>query len=57
MAIEVFYSDDAGWVLDKAKVFLRSKPVHHNLILTLLHARVAHYEPGRYWVATDGNFE
>ena len=55
MAIEVFYSDDAGWVLDKAKVFLRSKPVHHNLILTLLHARVAHYEPGRYWVATDGN--
>lgn len=55
MAIEVSFSDDAGWVLDKAKVFLRSKPVHHNLILTLLHARVAHYEPGRYWIATDGN--
>ena len=55
MAIEVSYSDDAGWVLDKAKIFLRSKPVHHNLILTLLHARVAQYEPGRYWVVTDGN--
>ena len=55
MAIEVSFSDDAGWVLDKAKVFLRSKPVHHNLILALLHARVVHYEPGRYWVATDGN--
>lgn len=55
MAIEVSFSGDAGWVLDKAKIFLRSKPVHHNLILTLLHARVAQYEPGRYWVATDGN--
>ena len=55
MAIEVSYSNDAGWVLDKAKVFLRSKPVHHNLILTLLHARVARYKPGRYWVATDGD--
>lgn len=55
MAIKVFYSNDAGWVLDKAKVFLRSKPVHHNLILTLLHARVARYKPGRYWVATDGD--
>ena len=55
MAIEVSFSDDAGWVLDKARVFLSSKPVHHNLILTLLHARAAHYKPGRYWVATDGN--
>jgi GNAT superfamily N-acetyltransferase len=55
MAIKVSYSNDAGWVLEKAKVFLRSKPVHHNLILTLLHARVAHYEPGRYWMATDGD--
>ena len=55
MAIEVSFTDDAVSVLDKAKVFLRSKPVHHNLILTLLHARAECYEPGRYWVATDGN--
>ncbi len=55
MAIEVSFSNDAGWVLEKAKIFLHSKPVHHNLILTLLHARVAHYKPGRYWVATDGD--
>lgn len=55
MAIEVSYSDNAGWVMDKAKVFLRSKPVHHNLILTLLHARARHYIPGRYWVATEKN--
>jgi hypothetical protein len=55
MAIEVSFSDDAGWVLNKAKVFLCSKPVHHNLILTLLNARVTRCTPGRYWVATDGN--
>lgn len=55
MAIEVSFSDNAGWVLEKAKVFLRSKPVHNNVILTLLHARVEHFMPGRYWVATDGN--
>lgn len=54
MAIEVSFSDNAGWVLDKAKVFLRSKPVHNNVILALLHARVEHFIPGRYWVATDG---
>lgn len=55
MAIEVSFSDDAAWVLNKAKVFLGSKPVHHNVILTLLHARVAEHKPGRYWVATDGD--
>lgn len=55
MAIEVSFSDNAGWILDKAKAFLRSKPVHNNVILTLLHARVEHFIPGRYWVATDGN--
>ena len=55
MAIEVSFSDNAGWVLDKAKVFLNSKPVHHNVILTLLHARVESFKPGRYWVAMDGN--
>ena len=43
MAIEVSLSDDAAWVLNKAKVFLGSKPVHHNVILTLLHARVAEH--------------
>ena len=55
MAIEVSFSDNAGWVLDKAKVFLSSKPVHHNVILTLLHARVEHCIPGHYWVVTEGN--
>lgn len=53
MVIEVAFSDDPAWVLTEARVFLASEPVLHNVILTLLHARVAHREPGRYWVATD----
>lgn len=55
MAIEVSFNDNAGWVLDKAGVFLSSKPVYHNVILTLLHSRVESFKPGRYWIATDGN--
>jgi uncharacterized protein len=55
MAIEVVFGEDPGWVLRKAGAFLASDPVRHNLILTLLHARVAYPEPGRYWVARDGD--
>jgi predicted GNAT family acetyltransferase len=54
MAIEVAFGEDPGWVLSEAGAFLASDPVRHNLILTLLHARVAYPEPGRYWVARDG---
>jgi predicted GNAT family acetyltransferase len=53
MAVEVVCGEDPGWVLHEAGAFLASDPVQHNLILTLLHERVAHPEPGRYWVATD----
>src|SRR6478736_619166 len=42
-------------VLECAGSFLESHPVRHNVILTLLEARVAHPESGRYWVAqVDG---
>jgi hypothetical protein len=54
MAVEVVFGEDPGWVLSEAGVFLASDPVRHNLILTLLHTRVAYPEPGRYWVARDG---
>jgi predicted GNAT family acetyltransferase len=53
MAVEVVFVEDPGRVLSKAGTFLASDPVGHNLILTLLHTRVAYPEPGRYWVATD----
>ena len=30
-----------------------SEPVLHNLLLTILHARVAQGDPGRYWIAVE----
>jgi ribosomal protein S18 acetylase RimI-like enzyme len=44
----------AGDVLDRAGAFLASRPVEHNLILTLLHDRHAAPEPGRYWTVEAG---
>ena len=54
MAVEVVFGEDPGWALYEAGKFLASDPVQHNLILTLLHTRVAYPEPGRYWVVRDG---
>lgn len=50
------YEDPAD-VLAVAGEYLASRPVEHNLVLRLLHARVARPEPGRYWVvsAEQGN--
>lgn len=50
--VEAF--DDAAEVLAAAGAFLAGDPVRNNLVLTLLHRRAAHPEPGRYWVAEDG---
>jgi Predicted acetyltransferase len=55
MATTVQATDDPQQVLDEAGEFLASDPVRHNVILTLLHARIAHPEDGRYWMANaDG---
>lgn len=53
MSISVAFSDDPARVLREARAFLASEPVLHNVILTLLEARAAYPEPGRYWLATD----
>lgn len=45
--------DDPEVVLAVAGDFLATDPVSHNLILTLLHSRVAHPEPGHYWVVSS----
>jgi GNAT superfamily N-acetyltransferase len=50
MATTVRGTDDPKHVLDAAGGFLAKAPVLHNVILTLLHARIAHPEPGRYWI-------
>lgn len=49
-----FY-EDAALFSAAAGEFLRSKPVRHNLILSLLDARLRRPEDGSYWiVAVDG---
>jgi len=53
MGINVLFSEDPAFVLNRAGVFLSSQPVLHNLILTILHARVAQGDPGRYWMAVQ----
>ncbi|HLK62953.1 MAG TPA: GNAT family N-acetyltransferase [Bryobacteraceae bacterium] len=54
MPIQVTFTDDPARVLREAGDFLASEPVLHNLILTLLHQRIASPDPGRYWVARSG---
>jgi GNAT superfamily N-acetyltransferase len=51
----VVLSDDAEWALGEAGPFLRSDPVLHNLVLTLLEERAKHPAPGRYGLVSDGS--
>jgi predicted GNAT family acetyltransferase len=52
----VHTTENPSQVLDDAGSFLATDPVRHNLILTLLQARVANPEAGRYWVVEiDGD--
>lgn len=51
MEIKVLFSDDPAFVLSRARSFLSSQPVLHNLVLSILHARLAQGDPGRYWMA------
>jgi GNAT superfamily N-acetyltransferase len=51
--IAILFTDAPGVALEKAGEFLAAQPVLHNLILSILHARVLHSEPGRYWLATE----
>ena len=54
MEAKVLFSEDPEFVLKRAHELLASEPVLHNLILTILHARVAEGDPGRYWIAFRG---
>jgi predicted GNAT family acetyltransferase len=56
MATVVTLMDDPQRVLELAGSFLARDPVRHNVILTLLDARVETPEPGRYWIVdVDGH--
>jgi uncharacterized protein len=54
MPIKITFSEDPASALSIAGDFLLTQPVLHNLILSLLHARIMYPEPGRYWVAALG---
>ncbi len=54
MEFKVLFSEDPGLVLRSAEEFLSSEPVLHNMILSILHARLASGDPGRYWIAFHG---
>lgn len=47
-------SEDPVSITAMARGFLLSQPVLNNLILSLLEARIARPEPGRYWLASRG---
>jgi hypothetical protein len=48
MEFKVLFSEDPAFVLSRAGGFLSSQPVFHNLVLSILHARAAQGDPGRY---------
>jgi predicted GNAT family acetyltransferase len=55
--VQVRLTDDPVKVLSAAGSFLSGRPVHHNLVLSLLAARADVPEPGRYgWVAGGEGF-
>ncbi len=49
MELKVLFSEDPAFVIRRADKFLSSEPALHNLILSILHSRVAQGDPGRYW--------
>ena len=53
-AMRIRFTDDPAEVLSSVGGFLLSEPVLHNLILTLIHGRISHPEPGRYWYCDGG---
>jgi uncharacterized protein len=55
MSVFVRFLEDPAAVLELANDFLLAEPVLHNLIITLLETRVKTSEPGRYWVAIEGD--
>jgi RimJ/RimL family protein N-acetyltransferase len=53
MGVKIIFSEDPARVLSNTREFLASQPILHNLVLSILEARVAGSEPGRYWVAIE----
>lgn len=55
MGYAVRATSDPRQVIEETVAILGADPIQNNLVLSLLHARAVHPEPGRYWiVTTDG---
>jgi GNAT superfamily N-acetyltransferase len=54
MAARAWRTDGPEHAMEAAGTFLARDPVRHNVILTLLRARIDSPQPGRYWVV-DGD--
>jgi GNAT superfamily N-acetyltransferase len=52
-AFTVERTDSPTDTLAVAGAHLATDPIRHNLVLTVLHNRAAHPEPGRYWVVRE----
>ena len=53
MSISVRYTDDAGEALSSARSFLETRPVEHNLVLSIINQCIAEPRPGHYWRVLD----
>jgi len=53
MSLTVDATNDPRVALDRVGDYLRSRPVEHNVASTILHERVEHPVPGRYWWVSD----
>jgi predicted GNAT family acetyltransferase len=53
-AMEIVELHDAGAALERAGAYLRSNPVQHNLLLTILEQSIEHALGGTFWLVVDG---
>src|SRR6478735_12809384 len=49
MAVSVEGTDDPQVALDACREFLESRPVEHNVALTIVEERIVHPHAGKYW--------
>jgi ribosomal protein S18 acetylase RimI-like enzyme len=55
MAVTAEATDDPSLAFDTCRAFLESRPVEHNIALTIVHERVAHPHEGRYWWTVEAD--
>src|SRR5712691_1029018 len=53
MPLEAHFTEDQAEALAACEPYLVSRPVEHNVVLTVLRRRIADPMPGRYWWVDD----